>query len=183
MGDQCRLKLGLWLGLVAALAAVSCKSEADEQRRRLLETDQRTRDRNARIEAHRIVGPEGELLPSETKVAGIVLPRGFESKFTEPHAWTYDGHFPGAKVLAYFDSRLTAKTRNEKAAGEIEYVWVKEKSDPNMVAVLVRVSQVPAKPEWTRIYVGEPVPAPATARIINPDEEARQMAERRRTAR
>ena len=72
-----------------------------------------------------------------------------------------------------------------KPLGEIDLRGAREKADPNMVAVVVRVSPVPAKPEWTRIYVAEPVPAPPpeTVKIINPEEEARQMAERRRTAR
>lgn len=185
MGDQCRLKLGLWLwlGLVAALAAVSCKSAEDEQKRRLLETEQRMRERNERIEARRILGPQGELLPSQTKIAGVVLPRGFEMKFVEPHQWTYDGHFPEAKVQAYLESRLYTKTRTEKPLGEVEYLGVKEKSDPNMVAVLVRVSPVPAKPEWTRIYIGDPVPIDPNMKIPTPEEEAALAAKRRLTVR
>ncbi|HET6332559.1 MAG TPA: hypothetical protein VFG30_05070 [Polyangiales bacterium] len=184
MGDKCRLN-AVWVlvGALAANAAVGCKNDVEEQRRQLLQTDQRTKERNARIEAHRVLGPEGELLPSETKVAGVVLPRGFELKFTEPHAWTYDGHYPQAKLEAYFDKRVTTKTRTNKPLGEVEYLGVREKSDPNMTAVLVRVSPAPGRLEWTRIYVGEPVPADPNARLVDDQALRELMAERRKNAR
>jgi hypothetical protein len=186
MGDQCRLNAAwLLVGAIAVNAAVGCsRSDIDEQRRRLLQTEPRTRARNERIDAHRVLSPEGDLLPSETKVAGVVLPRGFDLKFQDPHAWTYDGHFVPAKVQAYFEKRVTTARVTKKPLGDVEYLGVREKSDPNMTAVLVRVSPAPAKPEWTRIYVGEPVPPePATAKLM--DEQALQemMAERRKNAR
>lgn len=184
MGDQCRLNAVWWLvGALAVTAAGGCKDDIEEQRRQLLQTDQRAKDRSARIEAHRVLSPDGELLPSEQKVAGVVLPRGFESKFVDPHAWTYDGQFPQDKVLAYFDKRVTTKTRTNKPLGEVEYLGVREKSDPNMTAVLVRVSPAPGRMEWTRIYIGEPVPIDPNARLMGEEALRQMMAEQRRTAR
>jgi hypothetical protein len=183
MGDKCRLS-AIWLvvGALAVNAAVGC-SKADEQERRLLQPDQRTRERNERIAAHRVLSQEGDLMPSETKIAGVVMPRGFDAKFTEPHAWTYDGHFSQAKVQAYFDKRITSTRVTPKPLGEVEYLGVREKSDPNMTAVLMKVSPTPARPEWTRIWIGEPEPEPVNARLVD-DEGLRQlMAERRKTAR
>jgi len=184
MGDQCRLN-AVWLlvGVVAMSAAVGCRDGIAEQRRQLLQTEQPTNERNARIDALRVMSPEGDLLPSAVKVAGVVLPRGFDLKFKDPHAWTYDGHFPQAKVQAYFEKRITTKTKTDKPLGEVEYLGVREKSDPNMTAVLVRVSPTPGRMEWTRIYVGEPVPADPNAKLIYEQALREMMAERRKNAR
>ncbi len=186
MGDERRLK-AVWIlaGALAANAAVGCSKHDDaEQRRRLLQTEERARQRQVRSEARRVEGPDGELLPSDTKVGGIVMPRGFEQTYADPHAWTYDGHFAQQKVQEYFEKRLTVARKTNKPLNEVEYLGVTEKSNPNMPAGLVRISPHPSRPEYTRIYVGEPVPPPPdTARLMD-DEGLRQyMAERRRTAR
>lgn len=185
MGNQCGLNAAWFLvGLLAVNAAVGCsRSDREEQQRRLLQTEERTRARKQRSEAHRVLSPEGNLLPSETKVAGVVLPRGFESRFTKPHEWTYDGHFPQARVQAYFEKRVTSARMTSKPLGEVEYLGVREKSDPNMQAVLLRISPTPAKPEWTRIYIGEPVPELATPKVMDEQAMRELMAEQRRTAR
>jgi hypothetical protein len=184
MGHECRLKT-VWLvaGLLAASAAVSCSRDDTEGRRRVLQTEDRTRERLARIDAHRVLSPEGELLPSETKVAGVVLPRGFELRFEEKHAWTYDGNFQQPKVQAYLEKRITVEKTTNKPLGEVEYLGVKEKSNPNMEGVLVRVSQGPKGPDWTRIYIGEPVPVDPSEPRVDDEALRKLMAERRRSAR
>jgi len=186
MGNERRLKAG-WIlaGVLAANAAVSCSKKDDsEERRRLLQTEERARQRQVRSAARVVEGPEGELLPSETKLGGVVLPRGFQQTFADPHAWTYDGHFAQQRVQEYFEKRLDVVSRTEKPLGEVEYLGVKEKSNPNMPAALVRVSPTPSRPEYTRIYIGEPVPPPPdTARLMDSEALREYMAERRRTAR
>jgi hypothetical protein len=185
MGDERRLKAGWILACaLAANAAVSCSKDDSEEQRRLLQTEERARQRQARSEARRIEGPQGELLPSDIKLGGVVMPRGFDPTFVDPHAWTYDGHFTQARVQEYFEKRLTVMRTTNKPLGEVEYLGVREKSNPNMPAALVRVSPTPSRPEYTRIYVGEPVPPPpAAARVVGDEALREYMAERRRTAR
>jgi hypothetical protein len=185
MGYECRLNtVWLFVGLLAASAAASCsRGEESEARRRVLQTEDRTRERLARIDAHRVLSPEGELLPSETKVAGVVLPRGFELRFAEKHAWTYDGNFQQPKVEAYFAKRITMTRTTNKPLGEVEYLGVREKSNPNMEGVLVRVSPGPKGRDWTRIYIGEPVPVDPSEPRVDDEALRKLMAERRRTAR
>jgi hypothetical protein len=185
MGDERRLN-SAWvlIGVLAVNAAVGCsRSDREEQQRRLLQTEERARARNDRIEGHRVLSREGDLLPSGTKAAGVVLPRGFETKFTDPHAWTYDGHFAQAKVRAYFEKRVTSTQMTNKPLGEVEYLGVREKSDPNMKGVLLRISPAPGRIEWTRVYIGEPVPATASAPVMDEQAMRALAAEQRRTAR
>jgi hypothetical protein len=185
MGHECRLNtVWLWVGLLAASAAASCShDDKAEARRRVLQTEDRARERLARIDAHRVLSPEGELLPSETKVAGVVLPRGFELKFAEKHAWSYDGNFQQSKVEAYFAKRITRTQTTNKPLGEVEYLGVREKSNPNMEAVLVRLSPGPQGRDSTRIYIAEPVPADPSQLLLDDEALRKLMAERRRNAR
>jgi hypothetical protein len=185
MGNERGLNRAWFLMSVLAVnAAVGCsRSDREEQQRRLLQTEQRTLARNQRIESHRVLSPEGDLVPSETKVAGLVLPRGFETKFTDPHAWTYDGHFSRAKVQAYFEKRVTSTRVTQKPLGEVEYLGVREKSDPNMQGLLLRISPAPGKVEWTRVYIGEPVPAPASVTVVDEQAMKALAIEQRKTAR
>jgi hypothetical protein len=164
-------------------AAAGCSRGDAEQRRRLLQTDDRTRERTERVESQRLQAPDGALLPSTTKIAGIVLPRGFDSIFTEAHAWTFDGNLPQPRVEEYFDKRLTSGQNRKNAFGDVEYIGVREKSDPSMPGVMVRVGPVPARPEWTRIYIGEPVPESQTVQVLGDDALRELMANRRKNAR
>lgn len=181
MGDQHRLKLYLAV-LVAASAAGGCGG-SNEDERKLLQTQDRVRARQERIDNMRVVSPEGELLPSEVKVGRIVMPRGFEVRFSDPHEWTYEGEFPLDKVEAYFARRVTYTKSGKTDVGALEYRGVREKSDPNMPGAVLRLSQAPARPDRTTIYVAEPGPTPPPQPMMT-EEEIRQLtAEHRRNER
>jgi len=182
MGDKYRLRV-LWLELLVTAAAVSgCRGDRAEQQRRMLQTEDRARARAERLEKVREFGPKGELLPSDLKLGGIVMPRGFEMKFTDPHDWTYDGNFPQVLVEEYFDRRLTHASAVKTELGELEFRGVREKSDPNMPAVRLRITPTPGRLDWTRIYIAEPAPMPQ--QVVADDAAARAlMAERHRNAR
>jgi hypothetical protein len=184
MGGKHRLKLLIIGALVLHGAAACSRKDEDEERRRLLEASGRAQARQQRIDKQRVRDPEGDLLPSETKVAGYVLPRGFELTRTQPHRWTYDARLPQNKVEEYFDKRLASGTKTKKENSEVEWLRSVEKSDPNAVPGWVQVMPTPSKREWTRIILSEPQPVPKEAPpLVDAQKMQEIMAERRRTAR
>lgn len=184
MGGKYRLELSI-VGALALQGAVACsRSDVDEQRRLLLEASSRTEARERRINKKRVRDPQGDLLPSETKVAGYVMPRGFELTRTLPHRWIYDAALPQTKVEEYFDKRLAGGTKSKNDGSEVEWLRSTEKSDPNGVPGWIQIMPTPSKREWTRIIVSEPNPGPSDApQLVDDQKIAEIMAERRRTAR
>jgi hypothetical protein len=182
MGGKYRLKLSI-IGALALHGAAACsRSDDDEQRRRLLEASSRAQAREQRIDKQRVRGPEGELLPSEAKVAGYVVPRGFELTRTQPHRWTYDALLPLEKVEEYFDKRLSGGTKS-KTGSELEWLHSIEKTDPNAVPGWIQVMPTPSKREWTRIIFSEPNPAPKDAPLVDAERMRDIVANQRRNAR
>jgi len=182
MGGKYRLKLCI-IGALALHGAAACsRSDEEEQRRRLLEASGRAQAREQRIDKRRVRGSEGELLPSETKVAGYVLPRGFALTRTLPHRWIYDAQLPWEKVEEYFDKRLAGGTKS-KEGSEIEWLRSTEKTDPNAVPGWIQVMPTPSKREWTRIIVSEPNPGPKDVPLVDAEKSRETLAEQRRIAR
>jgi hypothetical protein len=183
MGNQCRLIHVLVLLTGLGSSAAACSRDPDG-RQQLLAADGRDQARRQRAESKRALSPEGELLPSETKLGGIVMPRGYEPKFEEKHAWTYDAEVPVATARRYFERRLTTSSIQEKPLGEIVFLGAREKSDPNMPAALVKVMPMPTRPAGSRIYVAEPVPVAELPPLEENDDIVRaRLAERRKNAR
>ena len=162
MGNECRLTL--WFaGVLALQAALGCsRDDTLERRRQLLAATDRAQARKERIDKARVRSPTGDLLPSEQKVAGFVLPRGFTLKRSYPHKWIYDARLPQAKVEEYFDKRLTV-SKVPAGVGEVLYNEAREKSDPNHAPGWIRVLPTPSKEEWTRLIITDPVPATGPA--------------------
>jgi hypothetical protein len=183
MGGKHRLTQWI-IGALALHGAAACSHDDDaEQRRRLLEATQRAQARQERIDKQRVRSPEGDLLPSDTKVAGYVMPRGFELSHTFPHRWTFDAMLPLKKVEEYFDKRLAGGTKSRKEGLEIEWLLSTEKSDPNAVPGRIQIMPDPGRIEWTHIVVSEPDPAPKGTPLMNEQQMRDFMAERRRNAR
>lgn len=183
MGGKYRLKLSIIAVLALHGAGCSRNNDDDEQRRQLLEASRRAQARQERIDKGRVRSPEGDLLPSDNKSAGYVLPRGFVLTRTLPHRWTYDANLPQNKVEEYFDKRLSAGHKSKKG-DEVEWLRSVEKSDPNQVPGWVQVMPTPSKRAWTRIIVSEPEP-PGPDLVPQMDQQKMQeiLAERRKRAR
>lgn len=181
MGDQRGLTLCLGV-LVAAAAAVGCRDSREDERK-LLQTQDRARARQERIDKLRVLSAQGELLPSEAKRAGIVLPRGFEERSSHPHEWRYEGQYPLTKVQAYFERRLNYVKVGKTEVGDLEYLGAREKSDPNATAAVLRMSEASDDSGSTTIVLSEPGPAPPPQPVMTEEQIKQLMAERRRTAR
>lgn len=162
MGRQHRI-VSSALVCVLNLAAVGCSNAAEQRaaaaKRALLRGQDLDAQRKARIDAQRITDEAGNLLPSNTDILGLVIPRGFDVTFTEDHEWYYDGQLPIGKVEKYFDDRLDANTDHPYPSATI-YRRAKMKSNPTMAAVTVKIYPMPGRTDWTRVHILASMPAP-----------------------
>lgn len=164
--------------VLCAVAAASCgRNDAKEEARRaLLRGQNLAAQRDARIAAQRITNADGDLLPSATTIAGVVLPRGFNPKFTFDHEWYYDGEYSFRRVLAYFQQRLDAVLhRPDKST--VVFQGAKTKGVSDMKPVMVTISPVPGRADWTRIQITAPKPMPA--HFPTAEEIQKELASRR----
>lgn len=159
MGRQHRVVLAVWLGL----AAVGCGSHEAERkaevRRQLLRAENLEQKRAENLAAQRLADAEGNLLPSSETIAGIVLPRGYKPKYVLEREWTYDGELPFNRLEQYFLQRLNATI--EHPAGMLtRFARARPVGEPNAPPVLVEVSPVPGREDWSRIHIQQSPPMP-----------------------
>jgi hypothetical protein len=157
-------------GLVAliALAAVGCKGDVAaerraEARRALLRGEDLEKEHNARVEKERLTSFSGDLLPSETELVGIVLPRGFKPKFQFDHEWTYDGELPIARLEKYFRQSLDSQSIDHPDAVATEFTQARSKNakaGPDQKPVWLKIYPVPGRSDWSRIVIRAPRPPP-----------------------
>lgn len=180
-----KYRLTMWISGALALHAVAAcsRSNEEEQRRHLLEADARGQARQQRIDKTRVRDPAGDLLPSETKAAGYVVPRGFTLTRTHPHKWVYDADLPLKKVEEYFDKRLAGGTKSRVEYSQVEWLHSVEKDDPKQVPGWVQIMPCPSTRTWSRIVFSEPNPPPKDAPLMDAQRMREFLAERRRNAR
>jgi hypothetical protein len=186
MGQQRGLTGGRWVavvGLLLGLAPAGCsKDEPVEPQRALLRGRDRAAERQAAAEKRRVRTPEGDLLPSDAKVAGIVLPRGFALELKLEGGAYYEAKEPLDKTEEYFTHRLTATRASRNELQELEFYQAREQADPQMEPAFVRIARVPGHAERTRIHVMEPVKQ-QVASPLSFEESQRHIAESLKRAR
>jgi hypothetical protein len=156
MGRQHRIVRYAAVCVLTSAAAVGCSHDADrraaEARRELLRAQDLEAQHSARIAAQRITDERGNLLPSNTDVVGLVLPRGLRLTFTADREWYYDAEHSVAKLEKYFDDRLDATTDHPFPTAKL-YRAARMKTNPTMEAVTVKIFPMPGRTDWTRVQI------------------------------
>jgi hypothetical protein len=179
MGRQHRIALAVWFGLAAFSCSSSEAERKAEARRQLLRAENLEQKRSANLAAQRLTDAEGNLIASNDKLAGITLPRGYKPKFVLEREWTYDGELPFNKLEQFFLQRLSATI--EHPAGMLtRFVQARPVGESDAPPVLVEVSPVPGREDWSRIHIQQPAPAPehplTAAQIAADLERTRRFA-------
>ncbi|HET8936000.1 MAG TPA: hypothetical protein VFN67_21285 [Polyangiales bacterium] len=144
-----------------ALCACSEREDPKEQiRRDVLRSNNLADERRKRIDAIRTTDDKGNLLPSDTKVAGVVLPRGYEPKFLFEYEWYYDGEKPFALLDTYIKSQLDYADVQRQNNSALTYVQARTKGDSQMKPVSVTISPVPGREDWSRLQIVAQRPKP-----------------------
>jgi len=177
MGRQHRIALAIWLGLAAASCTSHDAEQRAEARRQLLRAENLEQQRRDALAAQRLSDANGNLLPSNEKLAGIVLPRGYKPKFVYEREWTYDGELPFHKLEQYFLQNLSADIAHPSGM-LTRFVRARPVGEPNAQPVLLEVSPVPGREDWSRIHIQQPAPAPEHP--LSADQIAADIANRHR---
>jgi hypothetical protein len=145
----------------AALCACAEREDPKAQiRRDVLRSNNLADERRKRYEAIRTTDDQGNLKPSDTKVAGVVLPRGYEPKFLFEYEWYYDGEKPYGLLATYFTSQLDFAEVKRPNNSALTYVQARTKGDSQMKPVSVTISPVPGREDWSRIQIVAQRPMP-----------------------
>lgn len=103
----------------------------------------------------------GDLLASETRVAGLTLPMGLTPSLSRERQHMYVTQVPIARVLRYFGPRLTTGQVDERAGGGASY----RNAVPREVqsgAVVMDVTITPIPGDRVQIEIVERQPEPVT---------------------
>lgn len=182
MGFEHRLRTLATLGLVVALGASSaCSHPEREEKRKLLapaqDFAQKQREAWQKI---RTTDDSGALVPSDTKVAGVTLPRGLTAKWKRPHEWFYDGPFSVEQLDTYFRSQLEITTVHHPNNVTHEFIAVCPKATPGEHPVTLSIFPVPGDARSSRIDLREP--EPPMQRVLTPEQVQAQVEARHRVA-
>jgi hypothetical protein len=181
------MKLAPAAGTVACLwlALAGCKSDdsarREQVRRQVLQGQDLDKQRGEAMSKSRLLDDQGNLLPSDTTVATVLLPRGFTAKFTLDYEWYYDGPLPLDKVEKYLRERLDAQSIGYTEIGVLQFVLKPPLANPNGGSVAVMAYPVPGRSDWSRIHIQQPKPAaayPQTAEEMQAEVARRAAAHR-----
>jgi hypothetical protein len=111
----------------------------------------------------------GDLAPSDDRVAGLTLPRGLTAEPTEDRSYTYFSTVPIGRLLRYFGPRLTTGTVEPRPGGGAYYrnATVRE-AVGSSVHLDVTITPVPG--ERTMIDIRELAPS-----LVTPPSEAESI--------
>src|SRR4051794_29390197 len=90
--------------LLCAGALCACSKQEDQKaqmRRAVLRANNLVAERRKELDEVRVTDEHGDLLASKQRVAGVLLPRGYDPKFTFDYEWFYDGPLPYGKLVKY----------------------------------------------------------------------------------
>lgn len=185
MGSQHRLRqracLLLGLVLLAASATGACSNAVRDEKRKLLlaPSEDLAKRKQEAWEKIRVKNDDGALLPSDTKIAGVRLPRGLTQSFAREHEWYFDCSFSVEQLNQYFRSQLEVGAVHSPSNGILEYAAVSPKDSPDH-PITVSMFPVPASPGRSRVRIREPLPP--MQNVYTPEQVQQQMQARQRVA-
>lgn len=158
------------LSVVLVLGLASACAEGDRAQPREVPAPRPDNPERGRLHVDRnlLFGPDGELLESDQKIAGLPLPKGLDVVREGERSHVYFTQAPLVKVQRYFGPRLTT-TEVERIGAGVVY----RQAIPKGVRggqVRMDVSLLPATGGRTRVEVVELPPAP----IVPDDPTARR---------
>jgi len=150
------MRLRLALSLAALLAAAACGDDGDdaEAARRSASGGDRP---SSRADAP-VFGTDGQLLESDTVVAGLRVPRGLETVLDEERSHVYHSRVPLRKLQAYFGERLITGEVDRMGDGAIYRGAVPRGVTGGVVRM--DVSILPMSRDRARVEIVELPPTP-----------------------
>ena len=145
---------------------------AETSRQRLLTPRNLTEERKQLRARARVADAEGRLLPSEQRVAGIVLPRGLREVRKRDNTWYFHSRASLEALQAYFGPRLLTGQVDLGGRGTVTFVNAQPKDDKAKRSVTVRIGPAPSSPRENQVYISE-----AAFRPVNPPNAVQVQAQ------
>ena len=181
MGRQHRvIKAGFALSIVLLCACSKQQDEKALMRREVLRVNNLAAERRKQLDEVRVTDERGDLLASKQRVAGVLLPRGYDPKFTFEYDWYYDGQQPYSKLVKYFTEQLESTTVQQPNRSTLTFVEARAKGDTQMKPVSVTVMPVPGREDWSRFHIVAQQPLPE--RLQSKGEIEGELAWRRKNS-
>lgn len=178
-----RRALSLLLMIAASGATLGCsrrQAEKEEQRRVLLKPPERPNPEQVARKAQ-VLDANGDVMPSDQMVAGVVLPRGLVLRSSSPPEWTYRGNqVPAAALERYFAARLVSNNIARSLGGSVTFEVARPKDDPKAPPITLRIVQLLGEKDATEIYIRQAIPGrprPSQAEVEAQIEARRAHAE------
>lgn len=133
----------------------------EEQRRVLLAPPDNKREREEAARKKQIFDEDGDLIPSEQSIAGLILPRGLTPGMHFEHEWYFRSMEISAEALErYFLPRVLTGAVNHSQGGATEFVAATIKDNPSAPVVTIRILKLAGANSASELYIRQSVPAP-----------------------
>ena len=157
-------KLGR-IGLVGIIALSfwggGCSSRSDDKaakRREILKGPDLRAIREERQKKTRFMDDEGELIPSDTKVAGVQLPRGLELRIQYEDHWYFESLLPLDKLQRYFGRQLDTVQIERGNEDSVTFRRARPKGEKVGPMLTVRVGRMANLPSRSEVRIDRTKP-------------------------
>lgn len=162
-----RLSAPFWLVIIGrALLGCSDSPKTVARSAPLAPIDLAQKHREA-LEKKRLTNAQGELLPSDDSIAGLLLPRGLTRTHAFEHAWYYRTQASIEQLTQFFGTRLLTGKVERGGRGTVTYVDAQPRGLKKTAFVTVRIGPAPGGRAMREVYVKEtpmmPVAYPSEA--------------------
>jgi hypothetical protein len=160
----------LLCAVLAGPAVFGCsrhETDQEEQRRALLTPPDNKREREEAARKKQVFDEDGDLIPSEQSVAGLLLPRGLTPSMHFEREWYFRSmEIPAEALERYFIPRVLTGAINHSQGGATEFVAAKIKDNPSAPPVTIRIVKLSGANSASELYIRQSVPAP----LVRPKE-------------
>jgi hypothetical protein len=164
--------------------AMGCSGDQrrqEEQRRALLTPSEYRQKLQEEERKRKLVDDDGELIPSDQTVAGIVMPRGLgEVRTVENRFYFTSSRVPFEALDRYFAKRLFTGQIERPSPDSVAYLGANIKGNPRAMKVSVRISRIVGSEGNCEIFIQQAIPAPP---VMGVPETQAKLREARRLAR
>ena len=159
-------------------ALSGCGRDKEEARRELLRPVDTQAKRLAEREKKRIIAPNGELIPSDQKLAGIAMPKGLELYRSFELEWYLEGKGMSVPQLErYFAARLDP-LGIERGDTFVKLTDARLRDDPSARRVTVQLSRMVDIQTVTNVYIRQARPPRTFAQQSESEAKINAMRQR-----
>jgi hypothetical protein len=165
-------------------AVMGCSREQrrqEEQRRALLTPSDHRQKLQEEERKRKLVDDDGELIPSDRTVAGILMPRGLgDVRAVENRYYLTSSRVSFEALDRYFAKRLFTGQIERESPDSVRYVAANIKGDPKALKVSVRISRIVGPEDNCEVFIQQLTPPPP---VMGVAETQAKLREERKFAR